>query len=290
MNIDISKIKIPANYVLVKVDHDHETYHNSQTGENTGIDVAPWGINQATHLAVTGTVVTIPEKLNYRGKKINELKANKDRSPDDQKEVSRLRNASVAYDVDIELKVGWKVMFEYLTKINCFKEGRAIENADGKFILIPYDQLILIFKPTTDFDNVGVGDVYPLNGFLLIKPLEYATEKDAAGIKGMKTEMDIFIPQQQDAKYVRQDNLWYANILAAGCYVRDYIDFPGAGSDGRLQGKPGEKICYNGKMQRKLEQDHHRVIFKKHTLYRIHRKDIYAVFTDGNISAKAKKK
>ncbi len=182
MSIDISKIKIPANYVLVKVDLNHDTYHSVETGNDTGLHVAPWGINQATHISVTGTVAAIPKRLRYNGYRVKELKKDKERSKTAQDEVSRLRNASVSYDVDIELIIGYHVMFEYSSRMNAIKEGRLIEDGADQYVFVPYDQLILIFKPSTDFNDVKVGDVYPLNGFLLIKPLEYATEANSAGI------------------------------------------------------------------------------------------------------------
>lgn len=290
MNIDTEKIRIPANLVLIKLDPDFDTYHNTDTGNNTGIHVAPWGINQASHVSVTGTVVCTPERLNYEGyalaiKKRNTTRPDGTRGERDQKEIADQRMQSVSYDVPMEVKKDMRVYFEYTTRLNAFKEGRAFENEDGgKYILIPYDLLIMAFRPGTSFDDVQVRDVYMLNGFVLIKPLEYATEKGSDGIKGVKTESDIFIPVQPDAKYVKKGNLWFANVLSAGVHVKSYADFPGAGRDGQLIGNPGQKICYDSRQQKRLEVPHHRVIFKKHELYRIHRKDILMWYPDGNIS------
>lgn len=279
MDIELTNAKVPTNYVLVKLDPDFDTFHNTETGNDTGIHIAPWGINQATHLGVTGEVVKVPERLIYHGALLTNLKRDKDRSPGAQQHIANLRQESMAYDVPMELSIGMKVYFEYTTRLNSFKEGRAFENSDGKYILIAYDMLVMAFRPTTDFADVKITDVYPLNGFMLIKPLEYATEKGSAGIKGVKTEADIFLPVQEDAKYVKQRNLWYGNILSTGCYVRGYVDFPDAGSDNIDPElcKVGQKIVYDGRQQKRLEQPAHRVIFKKHELYRIHRKNVFGI-------------
>lgn len=287
IDFDASTIQIPYNWVLVKLDKDHDTYHSTDTGLNTGIHVAPFGINQASHLAVTGVVVKAPDRLNFLGEEMDVIKQYRDRSNEVQKRVAELRRQSMTYDVPIEVPEGYRVYFEYTTRLNAFKEGRAIVNEHGKFVFIPYDLLIMAFKPTTDFNNVQIPDVYMLNGSVLIKPLEYATE-NAAGIKGVRTESDIFVPVQPDAKYVKKGNVWYANVLAAGCLVRSYADFPKAGWDSEEIGKPGQKIIYDGRQQKRLEVEHHRVIFKSHTLYRIHRKDIFGWFPDGDITGKLK--
>lgn len=292
MNIDLTKITIPYNWVIIKLDDDHNTYHNTEKGTDTGISVAPWGINQASHMALTGIVSAIPNELIYHGNKLSELKRDKMRDASDQALIADLRRESMAYNVPMEVEVGYRVYFEYVTRLSAIKEGRVIENEDGKFIIIPYDQLVMAFKPGTNFDDVQVSDVYMLNGFLLIKILEYARERDATGITGYKTESDLFIKIDNDAKYVHKNNIWYATVLAAGCGVKSYADFPGRGGEFEAQSyyfaKPGSKICFDGRQKKRLEVEHHRVIFKKHELYRIHRKDIFGWFPDGNISAAPK--
>jgi len=288
--MNIETIRIPSNRVLIKLDPDFDTYHSTITGDNTGIHVAPWGINQASHVAVTGTVVKVPETLIYNGYMLNAMKQHPHRSVETQKEIARLRAESVSYDVPMELVAGLRVYFEYTTRLNAIKEGRAFEIGEDKFILVPYDLLIMAFKPDTDFSNVKVTDVYMLNGFLLIKPIEYAREKSADGITGVKTESDLFLPVPDDAKYVKKGNIWWANILAAGCGVNSYADFPGRGGEQKVDGsKPGQKIAYDSRQQKRLEVEHHRVIFKTHIFYRIQRKDIISWYPDGNFAGISKK-
>lgn len=284
MSIDLNKITIPNNYCLIKLDDDHNTYHSMEKGTDTGISVAPFGVNQASHLALTGIVTALPQRLLYHGYDLAMLKKDKMRSVSDQARIAELRRESMAYDVPMELEIGYRVYFEYVTRLSAIKEGRVIEQDDEKYIMIPYDQLVMAFKPGTNFDDVQVSDVYMLNGFLLIKLLEYAREKDATGVIGHKTESDLFLPIQNDAKYVHRDNLWYANVLAAGCMVKSYADFPERGNDGGKDIKPGDKISFDGRQKKRLEVEHHRVIFKKHELYRIHRKDVIIFYPDGKIS------
>lgn len=294
-NIDITKAIIPLNYVLIKLDEDFNTYHSEATGKDTGISIAPWGVNQAKHVSVSGTVAKLPNRLIYHGEEINAMKQVKDRADYVQKEIARLRRESIAYNVPMEISLGVRVYFEYRTRLDAIKEGRVIENPDGKYIFVPYDLLIMAFRASvTNFDDVKVTDIYMLNGMVLVKPLEYATEKTAGGIKGFKTENDLFIPEskQPNAKYVKKGNVWYGTVLAAGCGVKGYADFPGKGGEFDLQSsliKPGIKIAYDGRHQKRIEVDVHRVIFKQHVFFRIHRKDIFASFPDGNIGGITKR-
>ncbi|HEY4196884.1 MAG TPA: hypothetical protein VGM63_15180 [Mucilaginibacter sp.] len=289
MKLDLEKIIIPANYVLIKLDQDFNTYQNPDTGRDTNISIAPWGINQATHLSVTGIVMALPKILLYHGYLINVMKQEKDRSDSRQKEIANLRRESIAYDVPMELAIGMRVYFEYTTRLDAFKEGRRIECEDGEYILIQYDSLIMAFRDDTDFEKVKITDVWMLNGMVLVKPLEYAVEKTADGIRGVKTEMDLFIPEskQPNARYVKKGNVWYGSVIRIGCPVKSYADFPGRGGEVNSSQnpiKPGIKISYDGRQQKRLEQPLHRVIFREHVFYRIHRKDIIAVYPDGKIN------
>lgn len=286
--IDVSKTNIPLNYVLIKLDGDHESYHSRETGEDTGIYVAPWGYNQASHLGLTGTVVKTPERLIYNGYDIAILKRDNMRSKADQQYIADLRKESMPYDVPMEVGPGDRVYFEYTTRLNAIKEGRRFETDEGVYVIIPYDLLVMRFKLSTDFNNVQVTDVYMLNGFLLIKILEYATDIDANGIRGHKTEMDLFFPEGKhpDARYVHKGNIWYATVLSCGCLVKAYADFNKAGRDFYNPDieKPGTKIIFDGRQKKRMEVEHHRVIFKKHILHRIHRKDILGWFPNGKIN------
>lgn len=284
MNFDFKKGRIPSNYVLIKLDQDHQMFHNTDTGESTGIYIAPWGINQASHIALTGVVQIVPDRLTYNGYDIKSRRRDTLNTVGDQKTTADMRRGSVAYDVPMELAIGMRVYFEYHTRIDAHEQGRSFEDESGKYILVPYDALIMVFSPATDFSDVKVTDVYMLNGIVLIKPLEYATETGTDGIKGVRTEMDLFVPVQRNARFVHAGNLWYGNILSSGCLVKSYCDFDKASADGNEIGKPGQKICYDGRNQKRLEVEAHRVIFKKHTLYRIHRKDIHCWYPSGKIT------
>lgn len=276
------------NYVLVRLDKDFEHYHNTDTGMNTGIFIAPFGMNQASHLAITGVVVRLPERLNYEGYRMKRYKEEYDRKEDKQRLVADMRGRSMAYDVPVEVPVGYRVLFEYSTRLNAEKEGRYIQYEGEKYCLMPYDHLVFAFRPETNYNDVKINDVYPLNGFLLIKPLEYEKDKSKNGHMpvGVKTEADLFLPTPDDAKFVKRGNVWYANVLSSGCLVNDYADFPKSGQDSEWTGRVGDKVAYDGRHQKRLERPEHRVIFKSHTLYRIHRKDIIGWFKDGDITGK----
>lgn len=285
-------LRIPLNWVLVKISGDFEKYHSQDTGADTGIHVAPWGANAASHIAVTGVVISAPEQLIFNGYDMAPLKADKMRNAEEQEYIAMLRRQSMAYDVPIEVEPGDTVYFEYTTRLDAVKEGRAIFDGEDRYLFIPYDLLIMKFRPGCDMENVNPGDIYLLNGFVLIKILEYATEKAENHIRGFKTENDLFLPESKrpDAKYVHRQNTWYATILTAGCKVKAYADFPLSGGDGTIPVNPGLKIIFDGRQKRRLEVEHHRVIFKNHVLHRIHRKDILGWFPNGKINGEVQLK
>lgn len=291
--IDITTLRIPSNLVLIKPDLNFDTYQIK--GRETGLHVAPWGINQASHISVTGTVYKVPEKLIYLGKQVKSMRAEikKDvhveiddlrKKPEENKLLPVLRSQSMAYDVPMELEVGQKVYYEYTTRLSALKEGRLIDTSEGEMMLVPYDILIMAFKFGTDMANVTPGDVKMLNGYILIKPLEYALECDLSGVRGVRTEMDLFRPVSDEEKYVRFNNVGFANVIVAGCKVNDYIDFDKARPDDMIIGRTGQRIAYDNRMQKRLEVEHHHVIFKDHILYRMHRKDVMLWYVNGKIN------
>lgn len=280
--IDLTTLVIPANYVLIKPDMNFDTYQIK--GKETGIHVAPWGINQASHISVTGTVYKLPQRLVYRGKLVKQLRGDLREQSEENKLLPILRSQSVSYDVPMELNLGQKVYYEYTTRLSAMADGRLIDTAEGEMMFVPYDILVLAFKPGTDMANVQPQNVQMLNGFMLIKPLEYALEKDLSGVRGVRTEMDLFRPVTEEEKYVRFNNIGFANVIVSGCKVRDYIDFDRAREDDMLIGRTGQRVAYDNRMQKRLEVEHHHVVFKEHILYRLHRKDIMLWYVNGKIN------
>jgi len=280
--IDINKLRIPYNWVLIKPDLNFDTYQIK--GKETGIHVAPWGINQASHISVTGTVYKLPERLVYRGKVVKAMRADLKDRQEENKLLPILRSQSMSYDVPMELEVGQKVYYEYTTRLSAMKEGRLIDTEYGEMMFVPYDILIMAFKFGTNLHNIQPQNVKMLNGFMLIKPLEYALEKDLSGVRGVRTEMDLFRPVTEEEKYVRFNNIGFANVIVAGCKVRDYIDFDKAREDDMLIGRTGQRIAYDNRMQKRLEVEHHHVVFKEHILYRLHRKDVMLWYVNGKIN------
>lgn len=280
--IDITTLRIPSNYVLIKPDLNFDTFQIK--GRETGLHVAPWGINQASHISVTGTVYKVPDRLVYRGKQVKRMRSDLRDISEENKLLPVLRSQSMSYDVPMEIKVGQKVYYEYTTRLSAMKEGRIIDTTDGEMMLVPYDIIVMAFKAGTDMNNVQPGNVTMLNGFMLIKPLEYALERDLSGVRGVRTEMDLFRPVSEEEKYVRFNNIGFANVIVAGCKVNDYIDFDKGRSDDMIVGRTGQRIAYDNRMQKRLEVEHHHIIFKEHILYRLHRKDIMLWYVNGKIN------
>jgi len=283
MEIDVDKIIIPHNWVLIKPDMNFDTFQVK--GRETGIHVAPWGVNQASHISVTGTVYKVPQRLVYNGyevKKRRRALSNIESEPD--LELPIIRSQSMAYDVNMELRPGDIVYYEYTTRLSAMKEGRILDTTEGEMMLVPYDLLILTFPYGTNRESIQPNNVRMLNGYLLIKPLEYALEKTLQGVRGVRTEMDLFRPVKEDEKYVKFNDIQFANVILCGSQVRDYIDFDKAPVDDMVIGRTGQKIAYDARMQKRLEVEHHHIVFKQYILYRIHRKDILIWYVNGKIN------
>jgi len=267
--IDPTKLTIPINFCLIKPDGVFETYQVA--GKETGIIAPQFKYDKGKsysdldkHVSVSGQVYGIPERLVYNGDKIRKIQLGNDWQMDRslRKTVDHLRETTVQFDVDIDVKVGDKVYFDYLAYKSCLSSGRIIPTTEGHMLLIKYDMLIMAIRKES---------VIMLNGYLLVEnEVEPVEEED--GVVGTMLESGIFLPQTKK-KAPKARKQAKATIIHSGGKVKRYLDFHSV-IDG--DGGNGDNIIYDPRHAKDLEFGLHQ-IFSDKKLKRIQRKDIFLV-------------
>lgn len=300
--IDPTKVRLLANYVLIKPDDKFETYQFG--GRETSILTASSkldssGVRVSTeqeHVAISGIVYGVPEKLVYNAKAIWHLQDNNDyrkgtfvRTKWVQQDIDRLRNDSVQFDVPMELKVGDRVYFEYMAHMFADQQGLWVDTTEGKMMLIKYDLLIMT-------------DEIMLNGFLLIENEKIEKSKikidfegnvnanaDSWEIEGEVLQSGIVLVGTREEKKYR--SYAYATLHKSAHPCKSYLDFRGKDDCGIFMLKNGEfynadrdlqtsdRLLYDPRFAKEIEFGLHRVMSEK-KLLRIQRKDVHAIVTD----------
>lgn len=257
--INLEKLRIPANYVLVKPKQDYDTYQID--GRETGILSALSVDTVGQRVAIYGTIMKVPEKLVYNGSDLRAVQQS--RYPEDyaQPMIDDLKRSSVQFDVPMEVQLGDNVMFYYKNQIDCYKEGRVIHSDQGTLLMMKYDTLRAI--------SYGEDRVYPLNASVFIRRITLAEEEITASglIKLQQTHMGMS----------KKKKIQIGMVTEAGCRCKGYIDFPGAGRD-QLQLNYGDFVYYDGRMGTNLEFSTHQTLETPRIV--IKQKDIWGILPD----------
>lgn len=213
---------LKSNFILIRPDAD-----NDRAG-NFYLDTS---MRKFTHTSVIGTVVSVPAELIYYGREAHEIRSKgRIRSQKEQDMLGFYNQYSTAFDVPVEVKEGDRVMYKTL----------AVDSAPVKGDIVPirYDNLILRF-------NNGI---YPLNGYVLVEPVETDWMGEAVEAKGRGI------------------------VAHVGCQVRHYRDFPTV-KDYRLE--TGEEVMYMNTYNIPVEHSLHQKLDKRY--FYMHRRNILCV-------------
>ena len=186
------------------------------------------------HLAVSGTVIAVPDKLIYHGREADTIRRKgRIRSRRDQIKLGHYNQYGTAFDVPVEIRLGDKVMYKHLAV-----EGAPVK---GVNVPIPYEMLILKFG----------GEIYPLNGHVLVEPFEKEVFGEPKELKG------------------------YGTVAHLGCKVKHYRDYPSC-KDGDVS--VGDFIMFHKSYTVPVEIELHRKLDKRY--FYIHRRNILAIGSD----------
>ena len=137
---EFDRLKIPANYVLVKP-HVNDGIYKLQSGHEIIITVDP---NQVEHFSVTAEVIRLPEKLVFNGD-----------------------NKNMHWRTVIELDIGDVVWCNYFSLMDAMGK---LELAEENILTCEGEQYVFI-KYSEIYVAKRDDDIIPINGYALIEPV-----------------------------------------------------------------------------------------------------------------------
>lgn len=292
--IKTETIRIPLNYVLIKMDDKHETYQ--MKGRETGI-LSPQVIHdngkqvdvRERHVSNFGIVVKTPERLCFNARKIKELSdrhkpirevGEKNDMGERRKvivnqsaldEIKTLKSTSVDYDSEIEIRKGDRVHVSYIYYLNAERQGLFIYDTDmGDLVMIRYDFLRMV----VDKENKPIK---MLNGLILIKPKKEINDiKTENGVKIVERESGIALITNTETKRTRKNQK--GSVILCGKPIKGYMHAPNL-TDPETRYEKGDELLYDPRLATKLENSLHQIISEE-DLYMIRRE---AILADSNV-------
>lgn len=266
--ISIKNIKIPFNYVLVKLDANFESYQFA--GKETNILAPTYTYKEgkrvdAKHknLATTGTVYGVPERIRFTREAIKSIKASIVTERNGQNaladasllyKINSLKDAGCRFETENELKIGDHVKLAYQVHTKC----QSFETQEGEMHMVKYDDIFM----TTDGKMI--------NGYILVDPVRRDTVQDGAATL-LTTSSGLVIPKLGET--YKRSARWQEGIVKyAGKKIGGYFDHDGY-YDEDIEVIPGERIIFDPRTAMQYEMDIH-MRLSDHRMYLIQRKDI----------------
>lgn len=279
--IDISNIKIPNNYVLVKPDENYSTFQFK--GRETNISTTNFIYEGDKRISVKernysihGTVYAVPLNIIFNKEKIKKIindtnlvaeKNGESVIVDSSKfdEVARLGKCSLNYETKNELNVGDRVAFSYTAHMYAMENGAIIDTDHGPMYFIKYDSIYM----SVDTNHVPLKMI---NGYILVKPeIKKNIEKDGA-LEYSKSKSGLIIPNLKTTENRTRKNM-HGVVLCAGKPIGGYHQLENV-KDPNVEVNAGDRIIFDPRGSRRLESINHQE-YSDTELYLIQRKDIY---------------
>lgn len=195
------------------------------------------GANEQRHLSIYGTVTAVPTRLRYSGYRNRQLKAMKSEYALNTSRNARSR--SMAYDVDMELEVGDRVLFSYTAHLDALE-------VDGA-MLVDYDQVIA---------KNNNGSWRSVNGFVLVEMVQQSLIDFSSGFRVVREDRN---------KY------GYGIVRVLGSPVRHYADYNRTDD---IDIKVGDIVTFDRHAPRIEMDEHNTLTDSDSSLFLIQRKDI----------------
>jgi co-chaperonin GroES (HSP10) len=220
-------MKLLFNSVLVKFDSPND--HIKVGGVDIQIDTS---FNPMQHTITSGEVIGLPSRLIF--------------NPDDPAK-------TMLYDTDMELKVGDRIIFDYLA----YNEAIKNDPIDGGHV-IRYDEVLVALRGD---------DIIPVNGIVLVEPIDITETEEVKQMSAFLEVPDYVKKQKSETRgvvrYVGTPLRAYAMDTSRTIYESDDLHV-------------GDKVYFDASYAIPLQYDMHRLIDK--TLYRMRRKDILGIY------------
>lgn len=250
--INLSTFEITGNNVLVKLNPNYDFKEIAGPhGTNIQLQLIDPSINHIQNLSITGTILKAPERLLFHV----ELKTHKKGITIAGDEFESLMRESMPFYVDLNVKEGDKVIFDYKQGLTAEDEGRLLDvEGYGYCMLMPYHTL---------FAKEADGEVVPLNGWVLIKRDQREEEVRSSG---------IIIPESEN-KYLSN----YATVVVADKPVKEYIEI--GVFESQVELNPGDRILVQKGFGYRIAYDTHAGELKG--VEGIRRRHILCIFENG---------
>lgn len=214
--IDLESFEIVSNYVLVKVEKNHDFIEvPGPNGITVELQLIDFTDTQEQLQAITGTVLKAPKELMFH----MELKQHERGLTISSDEYAALMRNAMPYDVPMNVKEGDRVTFDLKEAIGADLTGLLVNVGElGYAVLMPYESL---FCKEVD------GEFIPLNGWVFFKRDQYPSE--------WTTESGLLILEKVD-EYGSK----YATVICADEPIKEYLEK--GYEDGDIGLQPGNRI------------------------------------------------
>jgi hypothetical protein len=239
------------NWVLIKPNRGtDEVYLNRGTDEEMKFYI-DFKFDPAKHAPVVGTAVKVPENLFY----------------------SETSSNSIPWKTEMELREGDEVFYNYLSASvalgleenkygKTYEDTRIItvEGDDNIYILVKYDKVYVAKRGENK-------DVVPINGYILVEPLE-------------KKYVKTFLELPEMVKTVNKNSTTYGIVRHKGTRLECYQQRPMYNDPSERSLKVGDIVAMENVSDIPLEYDMHAEFDKKTTFYRIQGRQVLAIMRD----------
>lgn len=217
------------NTVMVKFDRENNEVL-FESGQKLFIST---GWEPLKHAVTTGVVTHVPSKLIFNRKHPN----------------------SVQYDVDMELKVGDRVIFDFKVEEAIKKIAQPIE---GSYPL-RYDDIYVAIRE---------GEIIPVNGIVIVEACDATQEDDVKHAMKHLHLPDTVLKEKSEV---------LGKVLYMGSPCRGFLHAPSELTEEYDDINIGDIITFHPSYAIELQYSLHQVIGRGKTIYRMRRKDIFGV-------------
>lgn len=214
--ISLDTFELTSNFILLKGGVDYNFVEiPGPFGTKVQLELIEMVKNEPEKKCITGTVLKTPGQLYFHG----EVKTHDRGKTIADDEFAALMRTSMMFHVELDVKEGDNVIFDYKMALDSEAEGRLVNvEGHGYCMLMPYESL---------FAKEEKGELVPLNGWVFIlrdqNPYEYQT---ASGLT---------IIEKVD-KYGSK----YATVVTAADPIKEYLDKTLV--EPQVELKPGQRI------------------------------------------------
>jgi hypothetical protein len=165
---------------------------------------------------------------------------------------------SVLYDTDMEIQLGDRVIFDFKVE----EHVRKVAPIDGSYPL-RYDDIFVVIRGE---------QIIPVNGIILVEACDTTIEEDVRRVLDSGLNLPETVTKEKSERY--------GIVRHIGTPLRGYLQAPEDLDELSDVVNVGDKIVFHPTYAVELQYSLHQIIEKGKTLYRMRRKDVFAVMSE----------